>query len=151
MPAPTYRIDELAHLAGVSARTIRFYVERGLLPGPRRRGAGSPYTQEHLARLFAIERLRDGKKLRLDVVKRRLAQLSAAEIAAMLPPSAPAQSAETSTSAPLVPYQRWDYVELIPGLELRIRSDASPVLRRLAQEIHGRYAAAAITKDTETT
>jgi hypothetical protein len=38
---------------------------------------------------------------------------------------------------------RWDRIELLPGLELHLRAGASPLLQRLAREIHAAYAGAA--------
>ncbi len=50
-------IGKLADLAGVSRRTIRFYVQRGLLDAPRGRGRGSDYDRTHLERLERIREL----------------------------------------------------------------------------------------------
>jgi hypothetical protein len=36
----------------------------------------------------------------------------------------------------------WQHVPLLPGLELRIRNDAGPVIHRLAREIAKQYASA---------
>ncbi len=44
----------LAALCGVSERTIRYYVEEGLLPPPRGRGRGAHFDDEHLVRLRLI-------------------------------------------------------------------------------------------------
>ncbi|WP_424210835.1 MerR family transcriptional regulator [Streptomyces sp. BI20] len=52
-----YRREELARLAGVRARNLRYYQERGLLPAPRREGRYAWYSDEHLARLRLIDRL----------------------------------------------------------------------------------------------
>lgn len=47
----------LAEASGIPARTIRFYIARGLLNGPVKAGRGAVYTAEHLARLEQIKRL----------------------------------------------------------------------------------------------
>lgn len=52
-----YRIGELAHAAGVTVRTLRYYQERKLLPPPRREGRIAWYSQAHLARLRIIAQL----------------------------------------------------------------------------------------------
>jgi DNA-binding transcriptional MerR regulator len=52
-----YTISELATLAGVTPRTIRYYVSIGLLPSPGQAGPGTRYGQGHLARLRLIRRL----------------------------------------------------------------------------------------------
>ncbi len=50
-------LAELAETSGIPARTIRFYIARGLLNGPVKAGRGAAYTAEHLARLEEIKRL----------------------------------------------------------------------------------------------
>src|SRR5437667_2461891 len=50
-------IEELADGAGVSVRTVRYYISQGLLAGPGARGRNASYTDEHLARLQLIRRL----------------------------------------------------------------------------------------------
>jgi DNA-binding transcriptional MerR regulator len=52
-----YRMDELARLAGITVRTLRFYRERGLIPPPRREGRIAWYDDHHLARLRTIAAL----------------------------------------------------------------------------------------------
>ena len=47
-------LAELAEKAGLPGRTIRFYIARGLLPGPLKAGRGAAYGQEHLDRLREI-------------------------------------------------------------------------------------------------
>ena len=50
-------LAELAEASGLPARTIRFYIARGLLEGPVKAGRGAVYTGEHLARLEKIKAL----------------------------------------------------------------------------------------------
>ncbi|MEU0739083.1 MerR family transcriptional regulator [Streptomyces sp. NPDC006134] len=52
-----YRTEELARLAGITVRTLRFYRERRLLPPPRREGRIAWYDDHHLARLRTISAL----------------------------------------------------------------------------------------------
>lgn len=52
-----YRMEELARLAGITVRTLRFYRERKLLPPPRREGRIAWYDDHHLARLRTIAAL----------------------------------------------------------------------------------------------
>ena len=49
-----YRMEELARLAGITVRTLRFYRERKLIPPPRREGRIAWYDDHHLARLNTI-------------------------------------------------------------------------------------------------
>jgi len=50
-------MEELAHLAGITVRTLRFYRERKLIPPPRREGRIAWYDDHHLARLRTIAAL----------------------------------------------------------------------------------------------
>lgn len=52
-----YRMEELARLAGITVRTLRFYRERKLLSPPRREGRIAWYDDHHLARLRTIATL----------------------------------------------------------------------------------------------
>ena len=54
------RIGELAHGAGVSVETVRFYEREGLLPAPPRRGSGyREYPPDTLARLRFIRHAKE--------------------------------------------------------------------------------------------
>lgn len=68
-----YSIGELARKAGVTRRTVRFYIEEGLLPPPERGGRAASYTSEHLDQLG---RIKDLKELRftLDEIRDELGQ-----------------------------------------------------------------------------
>ncbi|QKZ24989.1 MerR family transcriptional regulator [Streptomyces chartreusis] len=50
-------MEELARLAGITVRTLRFYRERKLIPPPRREGRIAWYDEHHLARLRTIAAL----------------------------------------------------------------------------------------------
>jgi DNA-binding transcriptional MerR regulator len=50
-------LADLAESSGLPARTIRFYIARGLLDGPVKSGRAATYTSEHLARLEKIKEL----------------------------------------------------------------------------------------------
>ncbi|MFJ3672231.1 MerR family transcriptional regulator [Streptomyces sp. NPDC090106] len=50
-------MEELAELAGITVRTVRFYRERKLIPPPRREGRIAWYDDHHLARLRTIAAL----------------------------------------------------------------------------------------------
>ena len=51
-----YNIETLAKLSGLTRRTIRYYVQRGLLKPPQGGGRGSYYTDEHLEQLKKIKK-----------------------------------------------------------------------------------------------
>jgi DNA-binding transcriptional MerR regulator len=52
-----WTLAELAEEAGLSPRTIRYYISRGLLDGPLVAGRGAVYSIEHVERLKTIQRL----------------------------------------------------------------------------------------------
>ena len=57
-------LARLSQQSGIPARTIRFYIARGLLDGPVKAGRAAVYTAEHLARLEKIKQLQsEGRML----------------------------------------------------------------------------------------
>ncbi len=59
-----YKIQDLVQVSGIPRRTIRYYVQRGLLPAPLGSGRGHYYTQDHLQRLQRIREMqRAGRSL----------------------------------------------------------------------------------------
>ncbi len=57
-------LADLAEQSGTAARTIRFYIARGLLDGPVKAGRSAVYTADHLARLGRIKALQtEGRTL----------------------------------------------------------------------------------------
>ncbi len=53
----SYGIEELARLTGLTRRTIRYYVQIGLLQAPFGQKRAAHYGAEHLERLLKIRRL----------------------------------------------------------------------------------------------
>jgi len=66
-----YGVEELAERAGVTRRTVRYYVQRELLPPPRGLGRGKHYTEAHLATLVRIKELQEAG-VPLDEIAARL-------------------------------------------------------------------------------
>jgi len=90
-----YALSELADLAGVTPRTIRYYLAQGLLPAVGPSGPGSKYDDRYLARLRLIRRLQ-AEHLPLAEIRRRLDELSdddIRELAGSSEPAAPGDSA----------------------------------------------------------
>ncbi|WP_437494787.1 helix-turn-helix domain-containing protein [Sorangium sp. So ce1014] len=150
LPVTTYKLDELAGEAAVAPRTVRYYVQRGLLPAPEFRGKDTAYGREHLARLRAIKVLQQAH-LPLEEIQARLAGAGLDEIerlAAGGPPAAqaarcagPAAAAAAEPPAAGAPRGgRWERVEIADGVELHVRSDAPEPSRRIARDIESRYA-----------
>jgi DNA-binding transcriptional MerR regulator len=62
-----YTIGQLSELTGFSRRTIRYYVQEGLLAPPAGRGRGGFYFDSHMATLRRIRSLQE-KGLRLSAI-----------------------------------------------------------------------------------
>lgn len=52
-----YKVSELADKAGVTKRTIHYYISKGLLLPPEGSGVNSIYNEEHLERILLIKKL----------------------------------------------------------------------------------------------
>lgn len=52
-----YKVSELAEKAGVTKRTIHYYISKGLLLPPEGTGINSLYNDEHLDRILLIKKL----------------------------------------------------------------------------------------------
>lgn len=52
-----YKVSELAEKAGVTKRTIHYYISKGLLLPPEGMGINSLYNDEHLERILLIKKL----------------------------------------------------------------------------------------------
>jgi Ca-activated chloride channel family protein len=147
----TYKLDELARAAGTSARTVRYYVQRGLLPAPAFRGKDTAYNQEHLVRLRAIRRLQEVffplDAIAIELQRRTLAEIEHLADGGEMPVAAqleevssltssserPALAAKPSTSR--VRARVFHRFELAPGVELSIAEDAPSESRETAEKI----------------
>lgn len=56
---PRYSIDELSTLAGITPRTVRYYIAQDLLERPYGEKRGAHYGPPHLQRLLQIRRWTD--------------------------------------------------------------------------------------------
>ncbi|MFO0547178.1 MAG: MerR family transcriptional regulator [Polyangiaceae bacterium] len=73
-------IDELAAVAKVPSRTVRFYQSKGALMPPEIRGRVAYYGKAHVERLKLIAQLQD-RGLRIDAIRDLLASIDKGEIA----------------------------------------------------------------------
>jgi DNA-binding transcriptional MerR regulator len=78
----TFDLNDLCQQSGVTTRTVRYYVQQGLLPSPGL-GAGARYGEGHLVRLRLIRRLQ-GEHLPLAEIRRRLEGLDDQAVRALL-------------------------------------------------------------------
>ena len=129
------KLEELAKAVGISPRTVRYYVQRGLVPAPVFRGRDTEYDEEHELRLRAIRKLQDSF-LPLDAIQAEIEHKSLAELRAIadgkrvpaLPRVLPAPVGEPR-------WQRW---RLARGLELHLADDADDDVKELAEELRRR-------------
>jgi DNA-binding transcriptional MerR regulator len=63
-------LEELADQSGLPIRTIRYYIQVGLLDGPDTHGKFASYSPEHLDRLELISRLKDRTHLPLEEISK---------------------------------------------------------------------------------
>jgi DNA-binding transcriptional MerR regulator len=139
------KLDELAEKAEVSARTVRYYVQRGLLAPPVFRGRDTVYGEGHLLRLRLIKRLQDERFLPLDAIAAELAGKSDAEVRALLERMDRSER-RAVTAAPTGPVrvrarhgdreasERWTRVTIADGVELSVRDDVEWDVARLLRE-----------------
>ena len=127
---------ELNAMTGTSPRQVYGWMRAGLLPHPTSSGRGVRYDAAFVERAVAIARLRE-EGLFFDEIRDRL------EHELRKPRSGPEEPAASAPAAsPVTPSaERWERLVLLPGLELSYRTDAGPVLRRLAAEIWKQYGA----------
>lgn len=99
-----YTIAELAELGGVSRRTVRFYVQEGLIPAPTGLGRGAHYRKEHLEALLRVKSMQE-RGLPLEEIRLALS---------------PGKSREEDPEP--VHRSHWSRIELLPGVELHVSS-----------------------------
>lgn len=94
---PDYSLSELARLADVTPRTIRYYVAQGLLPSPDAAGPATRYGETHLARLRLIKRLQR-EHLPLAEIRVQLLAMTDDEIAQAAEPAEPKPRLDSDTA-----------------------------------------------------
>jgi Ca-activated chloride channel family protein len=133
-----WKLDELANEAGVSPRTVRYYVQRGLLLAPVFRGRDTVYSTEHLERLRAIRRLQEEQYLPLDAIEGELERASRDELRRIADGSRPAKTHHPPPRPSETHHERWERWTLAPGLELHLSTGADAQTRALAEELRER-------------
>ena len=93
-------LDDLARESGVEARTIRGYVQRGLVPRPSKRGRGATYPPEALDRVRAIRRLMRDPGLGLDEIRRLFFRLDDEMIRRIADGVEPVVAMEVASASP---------------------------------------------------
>jgi DNA-binding transcriptional MerR regulator len=149
----SFSIGELADRAGVTPRTIRYYVEIGLLPPPTGTGNRATYGAEHLDRLMTIKKLQMGR-LSLDEIRAYLAEAegvvpaqsdlalagsgsSAAEYISELRSQYEPRPSKPALRSPSDSYtaEPWTRIPITADIELHVRRRGSRIDTRLARAI----------------
>jgi DNA-binding transcriptional MerR regulator len=97
-------IDQLATLTGLTARTVRYYIQQGLVSRPEGAKRGAYYERRHLEQLLLIRRWTDAG-LSLD----RVRELIGGRTGRPAPPPRPPGSVEV-----------WSRVTVADGLEVHL-------------------------------
>jgi DNA-binding transcriptional MerR regulator len=158
---PDLDIKELCDGAGVTPRTVHYYIQQGLLPRSGTTGSSARYSQEHLERLRLI-RLLQNEHLPLAEINRRLRRLSGADVRALVDERRRVRDtsqgsaldyvrkvlnkAPVPSAAPVEPAiepglgrSQWDRIDLTDGLELNVRR---PLTRQQQRHLDKLLAAA---------
>lgn len=116
----TYSVNELADEAGVTRRTVHYYISQGLLSSSGGEGRGTRYSQSHLDRLRLIRELQR-EHLPLAEIRQRLERLSDDQVADLL------------ASGDVMPEPRgtaFDYIQsVLAGTSRRAGAAPMPSLR----------------------
>ena len=117
-------LAELADAAATPARTVRFYIARGLVAGPDIAGRGASYGPGHLERLRRIRQLQQ-RGLTMAAIAREL------------------EGAGKTTTAVPEPAPWWHY-QVSADVMVSVRADAGPwrlkQVREALQELTARLA-----------
>jgi len=113
MPDDPYSLNDLARLADVTPRTIRYYVAQGLLPSPEAAGPATRYGEGHLARLRLIKRMQR-EHLPLSEIRGRIERLGDDDVRLLL-------DARGDQGAPPAPAETLEFVR-----DLMVQSGVQP-------------------------
>ena len=122
-----YSLDKLSQLAGVTPRTVRYYIAQGLVDRPEGEKRGAHYVRRHLEQLLQVRRWSDAG-LSLERIR---------ELRAGAPEDPPPRAVRPGT------VEVWSRVTLADGLELHVepsRAGLDPQqLRELVREVTRLY------------
>lgn len=158
-----YDLQELSAEAGVTPRTVRYYIQQGLLPAPEPQGPATRYGRTHLDRLRLIRQLQ-AEHQPLAVIRKRLEELRDEDVRRLVtsaPPSkAPSSAVDYVRSVlggspsrarsaspamlsvsplavrpPSPGRSEWDRISLAPDVELHVRRPLTRDANRRVQKL----------------
>ncbi len=125
-----FTLDELGSLVDFPRRTVRYYIQIGLVDRPEGAGRGAHYTTQHLDQLLEIRKWQQAG-LSLDRIRELL---STGDKEALTPPPRPRQKGSVEV---------WSHVVIDDGLELIVdpkRANLTPeVVREFATGVMDLY------------
>ena len=128
---PEYTLEELCALVELPRRTVRFYIQEGLVSRPTGAGRGARYGARHLEQLLEIRKWQDAG-LSLERIRELLDP--AGEGGAPLPPPRPRRPGSVEV---------WSHLVVADGVELTVepgRAGLSPEdLRAFARDVMDAY------------
>ena len=137
LSADRLSLEQLAALTGLTVRTVRYYIQQGLVSRPEGAKRGAYYQQRHVQELLMLRRWTDAG-LSLD----RIRDLRA---------GAPEETAPRQARAGMV--EVWSRITLADGLELHIepgRAGLSPEqVRSMVREVTAAYRSQRATANRE--
>ena len=127
-----YSLETLCALTSIPQRTIRFYIQKGLVPRPEGAKKGSYYTERHLEVLLAIKRWQQAG-LSLARIEELLAEQADPETLGV-----PPRARKSAGSV-----QVWSHIHIADGVELQLephQAGLSPEqIRELCQHVVSAY------------
>ena len=158
----SYDLQELSAEAGVTPRTVRYYIQQGLLPAPEQQGPATRYGRSHLDRLRLIRQLQ-AEHQPLAVIRKRLEELRDEDVRRLVTNAPPAKAPSSAVdyvrsvlggspsrarSAPPVlsvsplalrppsaSRSEWDRIALAPDVELHVRRPLTRDVNRRVQKL----------------
>jgi DNA-binding transcriptional MerR regulator len=118
-----YLIEELCGLTGFTRRTVRYYVQEGLVDPPAGRGRGGYYSDLHVAQLARIRVLQE-QGYRLDAIRGMFATQAAADTAGDVEPAHAATVDPGAAEPAASPHTSWTRHVVARGVELHITAEA---------------------------
>lgn len=143
-----FSLQQLSEQSGLTIRTIRYYIQQGLLAPPIPAGPHTRYEQGHLDRLRMIRHLQQ-RHLSLAEIRELLASKSDDEVQAALPQESgtlayiraaleqsgvKSEAAEPSVTLPRA-RSHWERLELGEGVELHLRRPTSREMSRKIEKL----------------
>lgn len=113
-----YAVGDLAALGGVSRRTVRYYVQEGLIPPPTGLGRGHHYGPGHLDALLRVKAMQESGQT-LDDIRRSL-QGRSGPVGRTARSRSPSPALPPAEPAPA--HSLWQRVSIAAGVEVHIAS-----------------------------